>query len=76
MLAIKKIVDGSIFLNNTWAVITKFEFIFLYGKKWNEPLKKGRQYSTVILNHKPKIYTGFFGRVFVSIIEWYRKKQN
>ena len=50
--------------------------LFLYGKKWSEPLKKGRQYSTVILNHKPKIYTGFFGRVFVSIIEWYRKKQN
>ena len=50
--------------------------IFLYGEKWSQPLQKGTQYSTVIINHKPKILTGWFGRIFCSIIELYRRTQD
>ena len=50
--------------------------IFLYGEKWSQPLQKRTQYSTVIINHKPKILTGWFGRIFCSIIELYRRTQD
>jgi hypothetical protein len=47
--------------------------IFLYGKKWSQPLTKRRQYSTTIINHKPIIMTGWFGVKLASMVELYRR---
>lgn len=47
--------------------------IFLYGKSWRTPLKKGKQHFTLILKNRPVVVEGFFGKLFFLIIKVYQR---
>lgn len=49
---------------------------FLYGKSWRTPLKKGKQYFTLILKNRPVIVKGFSGKLIFLITKTYQRMQS
>jgi len=50
--------------------------IFLYGKGWKIPLKKGKQYFTLIIKNRPVIAKGFSGKLIFLITKTYQRMQS
>jgi len=48
---------------------------YLYGKHWLTPLKKEREYRTLVINNKPMVLTGFHGRIAFKVLRSYRKRR-
>tara|TARA_Y100000389_G_scaffold185854_1_gene205642 strand:+ start:2718 stop:3371 length:654 start_codon:yes stop_codon:yes gene_type:complete len=46
---------------------------FLYGRGWKIPLKKGKQYFTLIIKNRPVIVKGFFGKLLFLITKPYQR---
>jgi hypothetical protein len=43
---------------------------YLYGKNWNKPLVKNREYITKIINNKPRVfYHGKIGKIQLRVIK-------
>jgi hypothetical protein len=36
---------------------------YLYGKHWNQPLKKGTEYKIKLINNKPMVFVGMKGKI-------------
>ena len=43
--------------------------VFLYGKNWDKPLAKDREYITKIINNKPRVFVGKIGKIERLIIK-------
>jgi hypothetical protein len=43
--------------------------VFLYGKSWDKPLAKNREYKTKIINNKPRVFVGKIGKIERLIIK-------
>ena len=45
---------------------------FLYGNEWRIPLNKNKHYTTTVINNKPVILKGFFGKSFLKFLNLFR----
>ena len=44
----------------------------LYGKEWRIPLDKNKHYTTAIINNKPVILKGYFGKLFLRFLNFFQ----